>query len=116
MANEFTSINQADVSNSWELLYEGAGTGTEQCIASLKVANIDGTSSADIYIAVTNEAASDGEGSSGALIADIAHKVVVPAGETVDFGKVFIEGTNEVWVKASATGDLAVYGSLLKIT
>ena len=116
MANEFTSINQADVSNSWELLYEGAGTGTEQCIASLKVANIDGTSSADIYIAVTNEAASDGEGSSGALIADIAHKVAVPAGETIDFGKVFVEGTNEVWVKASATGDLAVYGSLLKIT
>ena len=55
MANEFTSINQADVSNSWELLYEGVGTGTEQCIASLKVANIDGTNSADIYIAVTDE-------------------------------------------------------------
>lgn len=116
MANNFTSAYDADVATSWALLYTG-NSSNETVIHSFFIANIDGTNSADITISITNNAATDGAGSSGVLKGYIAWTVPVPADSSLILDKpVNVDANDKVWVKASVAGDLSVYASVLEMS
>ena len=115
MANDFQTKELA-LTTSFQQLVNSATTG-EKTVHALFFSNKDGTSSADVYLSLYDNAGTPAEN------ATILHKVQVPAGSTLVVDKPInltcsVTGTTarQLYAKASANGDIDAVASVLLIT
>ena len=99
------TVFDADVSNTASLFVENAASsGKIFKINSLIIANIDGTSSADITVTIRNAAG-------GTTYSFLAHTISVPADATlVVISKdtsIYLEEDRSIYLQASVAGDLS---------
>ena len=82
---------------------------TTAVVHNLTIANIDGTSSADVTIEFYD--------SSATTYFKLSYNTPVPAGSTLIFDKpINLETGDKISLTASAGGDLSAYASIMQIT
>jgi hypothetical protein len=107
MANTFKNQGAA-ITTAGAIVYT-APAATQSVIHSCYISNIDGVSSADVSIKA--------RATSGDTYYHVAKTVPVPADSTLVLDKpIDLEATGDVFMTASATGDLEVVMGILEIT
>lgn len=109
MAEVFKSVN-ADLGTSADTVIYTCPANTTAIVILCQVANVDGASSADIYV--------DYYDSSTTTAKALAHTVAVPADASITpiGGKLVLEASDELRAWASAAGDLEIVVSVLEIS
>lgn len=107
MAEVFQTVNVALGNSADAVVYTCPGS-TTAIVIHCQVANVDGSSDADVNIDMND----------GSVVAALASTITVPAKSAINpiGGKLVLEAADELRAWASASGDLEMTLSLLEIT
>jgi len=99
-----------DVGTSYTSIYTTPAS-TEGIVKTIRVTNVDGTNSANIFAQILDSDLS--------TAAEIANAIQVPAGSSIELcgdSLMFLETGDAVQLKASAASDLEAFISILEIS
>lgn len=87
---------------------------TTAVVFNLYISNVDGTVPINVDVKVYDDSAV--AGSPSLPTKQIGKTIPIPAGSTLDFGKISLEALDKIQVKAAAVNSIEVFANILEIT